>query len=87
MQDGTLAGSVLTMDAALRNLIEVTEKPLEEVYMCASSNPARVIGIDSHTGSISAGMDADLVLLDEDLQVLMTIVRGEIVYERSTKPG
>jgi len=87
LQDGTLAGSVLTMDAALRNLIEVSAQPLEQVYMCASGNPANVIGVDRYTGSISAGMDADLVLLDEDLQVLMTIVRGEIVYERSTKPG
>ena len=80
--DGTLAGSVLTMDAALRNLIEISAKPLEQICACASTNPARVIGIDRHTGSIKAGMDADLVLLNDDLQVQMTIVRGEMVYKR-----
>ncbi len=83
--DGTLAGSVLTMDAALRNLIEISAKPLEETFACASTNPARVIGIDGQTGSINTGLDADLVLLNDDLQVQMTVVRGEIVYERGSE--
>ena len=80
--DGTLAGSVLTMDAALRNLLEISAKPLEQIYECSSRNAAQVIGIDRQTGSISIGMDADLVLLNDDLQVQMTVVRGEIVYKR-----
>ena len=86
LQNGTLAGSVLTMDTALRNLIEVSAKPLEQVFKCASGNPARVIGIDDHTGSICPGMDADLVLLDEDLKVQMTVVRGRTVYHQPSNP-
>lgn len=80
--DGTLAGSVLTMDTALRNLVDVSEKPLAQVYGCSSTNAARVLGLDGQKGLISAGMDADLVLLDEGLQVKMTVVRGSIVYTR-----
>lgn len=82
LSDGTLAGSVLTMDQALRNLVEITGRPAEELHAYASSNAARVLGLAERKGSIAAGMDADLVLLDASGQVEMTIVNGKIVYQR-----
>ena len=80
--DGTLAGTTLTMNAALRNLMSVTNLPVEAVWKTASLNAARAINVDDHKGSIASGKDADLVLVDDDLNVCMTIVEGQIVYSR-----
>ncbi len=80
--DGSLAGTTLTMNAALRNLMSVTELPVEAVWQTASLNPARAIGVDERKGSIALGKDADLVMVDEKLDVRMTIVEGQIVYAR-----
>lgn len=80
LPDGTLAGSSLTMERALRNLIAATGETLESVWQCASLTPARAIGIDDRKGSIEIGKSADLVVLDEGLDVQLTIVEGHIVY-------
>jgi N-acetylglucosamine-6-phosphate deacetylase len=82
LADGTLAGSVLTMDRALKNLGEVSGSTIEEVWMCSSHNAAKVIGLDSKKGKLRNGMDADLVVLNTDLDVMLTMVRGKIVFER-----
>lgn len=82
LSDGTLAGSVLTMDQALRNLAEIMDKPVEELYAYSSQNAARVLGLENRKGAIREGMDADLVLLDDHLSVKMTIVNGKTVYQR-----
>jgi N-acetylglucosamine-6-phosphate deacetylase len=81
LPDGTLAGSVLTMDAALRNLLRATGRPLREVWPMTSLNAAEAIGVSATKGSLEAGKDADLVLLDGDLSVCFTIVGGELVYQ------
>ncbi len=80
--DGSLAGTTLTMNAALRNLMSVTKLPVETLWRTASLNPARAIGVDDVKGSIALGKDADLVLVDEKLNVHMTMVEGQIVYSR-----
>ena len=80
--DGSLAGTTLTMNAALRNLMSVTELPVETLWRTASLNPARAAGVDDVKGSIALGKDADLVLVDEKLDVHMTMVEGRIVYSR-----
>jgi len=80
--DGTLAGTTLTMNAALRNLMSVKKLPVETVWRTASLNAARAIGVDDRKGSIALGKDADLVLVDDKLNVHMTIVEGRIVYSR-----
>jgi N-acetylglucosamine-6-phosphate deacetylase len=51
------------------------------VFRTASENPARVLGIDSRTGSLEEGKDADLVLLGPELDVRMTLVQGTVVYD------
>jgi len=78
--DGTLAGSILTMDAALRNLIKATHRPLDELWPCSSLNAARAIGLDRRKGQIQTGFDADLILLDSNLHVKMTMVEGQIRF-------
>jgi N-acetylglucosamine-6-phosphate deacetylase len=80
LADGTLSGSVLTMERALQNVCAATGRSLAELWVTASLNAARAIGISSQKGSLEVGKDADLVLLDESFHVHLTVVRGEIVY-------
>lgn len=82
LADGTLAGSILQMDAAIRNVIEFTGCSLADAITMASATPARVLGLE-RKGKIAPGCDGDLVVLDESLHVQMTIVQGEIVYRRN----
>ena len=80
LPDGQLAGSLLTMDAALRNWLQFTGRPLAELWPCVSLTPARAIGLGEELGSIATGKRADLILLDDDQQVRETIVAGRTVY-------
>jgi N-acetylglucosamine-6-phosphate deacetylase len=80
LPDGTLAGSVLTMERALQNACAATGRPLAELWVMSSLNAARAIGVSSQKGSLEVGKDADLVLLDESFNVRLTVVQGEIVF-------
>jgi N-acetylglucosamine-6-phosphate deacetylase len=80
LPDGTLAGSILTMDQALRNLIQMTECSPSEALQCVSTTPAAVIGWGGRKGWLRRGYDADIVLLTPELQVVGTIIAGELVY-------
>ena len=80
LADGTLAGSILTMESALQNLCSAAGRPLTEMWPTASLNAARAIGISSRKGSLEAGKDADLVLLDETFKLHLTVAQGEIVF-------
>ncbi|MDZ4769073.1 MAG: N-acetylglucosamine-6-phosphate deacetylase [Chloroflexota bacterium] len=84
LTDGTLAGSTLTMDRALRSLIAVTGEPLDALWRTTSLTPARAIGIEARKGSIEVGKDADLVFLDEMHTVALTMIAGEVVYRRDS---
>lgn len=77
--DGVLAGSMLTMDRAVRNLVAFTDCEPAEALRCAATTPAVMIG-ETGRGRIEAGALADLVLLDEDLNVQLTIVRGRPAF-------
>jgi N-acetylglucosamine-6-phosphate deacetylase len=79
--DGHLVGSVLTMDTALRNVLRITGRPLTELWPMVSRNPAAAAGIGERTGRLEVGLDADLVVLDEDLCVVRTVVGGRTVFE------
>jgi N-acetylglucosamine-6-phosphate deacetylase len=80
LADGTLAGSVLTLERALRNLQSATGRPLAELWPVASRNAAEAIGVDGAKGSLEPGKDADLVLLDPALEVVVTVAEGAIVH-------
>lgn len=81
LADDTLAGSILTTDVALRNLIIFAGCSLHEALPTLTSTPAALLGLESNKGRLAAGYDADLLVLTPDLQVVMTIVGGEIVYQ------
>ncbi|WP_218031843.1 N-acetylglucosamine-6-phosphate deacetylase [Dictyobacter kobayashii] len=80
LSDGTLTGSVLTMDQALRNMLEITHVSLSEVSSMLSFNPARSAHVADHKGLLKVGYDADLVIYDRSLQLQATICRGQISY-------
>jgi N-acetylglucosamine-6-phosphate deacetylase len=80
LPDGTLAGSALTMEHGVYNLMQATEQPLETIWPATSLNAARAIGLSHRTGSIEVGKDADLVLVDETVNIQLTIARGRVVY-------
>lgn len=84
LPDGTLAGSTLTMDRALYNFQQATGKPLDTLWRTSSLNAAQAIKIDDRTGSIEIGKDADLVLVDPDITIHLTIAKGRIVYRKDT---
>lgn len=79
LEDGTLAGSVLSLDQGVRNLVNFRVATLQEALQTASTNPARTLGIAEHKGYIVKGMDADLIALDNQLEVQWTIVGGIMV--------
>lgn len=81
LPDGTLAGSALTMDAAVRNAVEMLGIPLHEAVRMATETPAKVLGI-GEKGRIVSGADADLVVLGPDGHVEETLVAGKPFYER-----
>lgn len=74
--DGTRAGSTLTQNAALRNLLSFTGMPIEQILPLLTENPAKLIGVFDRKGSIADGKDADLVVLNEDNEVEDVFVRG-----------
>lgn len=78
---GSRAGSTLTAIQALRNLLQFTGRPLEEVLPLLTSNVAEALRISDHKGSLGVGKDADLVVLGDDITVKATIVGGRIVYQ------
>ncbi len=77
--NGVRAGSTLTTGQALKNILKFTGRPIEEVLMLLTENPAKLIGVFDKKGSIADGKDADLVVLDEENNVYDTFVGGKQV--------
>jgi N-acetylglucosamine-6-phosphate deacetylase len=80
LADGTIAGSVSTMDQMVRNLVRLGLASLQEALRMASLNPAAAVGLAGGKGRIAPGFDADLVALDEGLEVAMTFVGGKLAF-------
>ncbi len=85
LEDGTLAGSVLTLDAALRNFMSATGWPLVQAWPTTSLSQAQAMGIDREVGRIRTGARADLILLDGEAQVVATVVGGRLAYLRDSR--
>jgi len=79
LENGALAGSTLTMDRAVRNMVKAVGVPEAEALRMASEYPCDAIG-EKERGRIEPGMLADLVLLDGDYTPLLTVARGEVIY-------
>jgi N-acetylglucosamine-6-phosphate deacetylase len=76
LNDGTLASSTLTMDAAVRNLVELCHVPLVDAVFMGATTPAMAIGLGQRKGALAAGYDADIAILDAALQPIATWVDG-----------
>ncbi|GJJ10848.1 hypothetical protein Clacol_005076 [Clathrus columnatus] len=76
----TLAGSVVTLDICVRNFVQFTGCTLGEALKCVTYNPAACLGIENRKGTLRAGADADLVILDSDGYIKGTWVGGEEVW-------
>jgi N-acetylglucosamine-6-phosphate deacetylase len=73
---GSLAGSTLTMDAAVRRAVRDSHLSIEDASAAASANPARLLGVQDRMGAISPGLAANLVVLDDELRVLDVMAGG-----------
>ena len=80
--DGTLAGSVLTMDRAFANASRFTGLPPHIIAKMAATNAARQLGLTAWTGSLEVGNHADFVVLSPDGEVLWTVIDGIVAYKR-----
>ena len=80
LADGTLAGSVLRMNDAVRRMVTVIGLPLTEAVDLATKNTAALLGISDHSGTIACGHRADFTVLDSRFRVLLTVVGGRTVY-------
>jgi len=85
LADGTLAGSVLSMDRAVANVQRFAGVSLEQAVEMATLSPARAAGCDRAKGSLAPGKDADLVLFDAAVNVSLTMVGGEVVWSAEAR--
>ncbi len=81
LADGTIAGSVLKLNNAVRNVMAHTDIPVNEVFNMASLNPATAIHVNDRKGSLESGKDADIIIADENINIVRTIKGGKTIYE------
>lgn len=81
LTNGALAGSILTLDAAVRNVFKNSNYPLNEVVKMATFNAAKLCKVDSTKGLIQEGFDADLILFDENINIKKVFIRGNLIHE------
>jgi N-acetylglucosamine-6-phosphate deacetylase len=81
LESGNLAGSILKMSDAVKNIMKFTGINLPKAVKLATINPAKQLGIDNRKGSLEKGKDADIVILDEQYSPVLTICRGSMAYK------
>lgn len=82
LESGSLAGSTLRMNKAVKNFKEKVGVKLEDAVYIASYSPAKLLGVENKKGSLEVGKDADIIIFDKDLNIKMTIVEGKIIYKK-----
>jgi N-acetylglucosamine-6-phosphate deacetylase len=80
LSNGNLAGSVATMNRCVRNMFRLVGVSLVDAVKMASLNPARAMGFADRLGALRLGHDASLTVIDEEVNVYMTMVKGKIIY-------
>ena len=80
LKDGTLAGSSAVLNHCVRNAHQLVDVPIRDAIRMATFNPARAIHMEDQLGVIATGRDADLILMDKDFNVRMTMVKGKILH-------
>lgn len=74
------AGSVATMDRAVRTMLKNTSATLCDTIQMAASTPAKIAGLKTK-GILAPGMDADIIIFDDNININMTIINGDIIYK------
>ena len=82
LRNGALAGSILKMNQAVKNLVLKLDVPFTDAIDFATINPAKNLKIDSEVGSIKVGKNADLVVLDGEFNVMLTLRNGKTIYSK-----
>ena len=82
--DGTLIGTAISLNQIVRRFQRFTNCTLEEAIQTATANPAKLLGIENHKGSLKIGFDADIILMDENFEVYLTIIDGKIIFRKSS---
>jgi len=80
LENGTLAGSVLTMDNALRNFVDNTGIRINDAIRLVTENPANLLCLGKRLGSLREGLDADITVFNEHFDILYTFVNGRLCY-------
>lgn len=80
LENGTLAGSILTIDSALRNFKLNTGISIVDAVKTVSANPARLLGMEDSIGTIGIGKNSDIVIFDDNFLILYTFVNGKLCY-------
>ena len=78
-EDGALAGSTLNLWDGVKNLMRFASIPLEDAILCATANPARMVGIDGKVGSLETGKRADILFVDDSLALQRVLFKGEFL--------
>ena len=81
LQNGILAGSVLTLNKGVKNMLKHSGLEIYEAVAMATLIPAKVINVDNKKGSLEVGKDADIVIFDAEIDVFFTIVEGNVVFQ------
>ena len=81
LDTGSIAGSAMAFNEDVRNMVKRVGVPLPWAIQMASLNPARALGLEAHKGSLEVGKDADLIVMDEEVNVYLTMVRGRVAYK------
>lgn len=76
------AGSVATANRLIQTMTQIAEIPLIDVIKMITINPAHMLNVHEQKGSLEAGKDADIVIFDKDINILMTIIAGEVIYKK-----
>lgn len=82
LRNGALAGSILKMNDAIKNLVLKCDVPFLDAVDFASINPAKNLGLDKHLGSIKQGKNADFAVMNGEFEVLMTIRNGNVIFQK-----
>ena len=80
----SFAGSIATTNRLVRTMVEQADVPLPEAVCMVTATPARLLGLDGRKGSLAPGCDADVVVFDRDINILHTIVAGEVVHSAAS---